>query len=1037
MALNLPARLVRSWTEKLDRGLQQRLQRHRRSANTRRSTLWFEPVESRVMLSTTTSLVNVATNAGMADFGGNTASVSADGRFVAYQSIATNLVPNDTNIDDDIFVYDRQAGTTERVSIATEGTEGNGSSVAPMISANGRYVTFASSASNLVAGDTNGRRDIFVHDRQTGTTERVSLASGGTQANDVSNKPSISSDGRYVAFVSDASNLVADDSNASQDVFVYDRQTSEIGRVSVASDGTQGNNRSYDPKISANGQWVVFASDANNLVTGDTGPYSDVFVKNLQTSQTRRISVGLAGAEAAGASGAPSISDDGRFIAFESSANNLVANDNFAYDVYLYDSQLDTIQRISLTPGGTSPNSASITPAISGEGRFVTFVSAATDLVTGDTNTMNDVFVYDRQASLMRRVSTATDGTQGNNNSSDPRISSDGRFIVFTSAATNFVANDNNNRTDVFVYASDLPFPTASLASTTLNVNEDAGTASLTVNLSQAALFDVTVNYSTSASSASAGSDYTGIASTLTIPAGQTSGTIQISITNDSAAELAENFFVVLSNPSNAFLGANTLATVTIAASDLPTISASVATLNVVENVGNASVSVTLSAAVDIDVTVGYATANGSAISGSDYTNTTGTLTILAGQTSGTILIPIINDAAAELAESFTLSLSNPVGSTLGSTTQTTITIAMSDATLVDFSAGNKNTVTYINPQNQKVTVKLKGPGSGSVLYANTGELMDITLSNTTLTSSLTITVAKSAAISLEKLQVNGSLGKITAASTTLDGTLQVTQTLKSLQLAKASGMLDVGNPIDPLKDKVTLILGQVSDLMIDSGTGIAKLTASDWQNIDDIANDSITAPWLGALSVTGRKAKGIIPALAGVFEANVVLTGANAPKGISLGSVSIAGTVNQSLWTIAGNVGSVTAGFFIDSAIDMGRENNQNNAKYNLKSFTLKGAKNSSAAMFQRSRLYLTGTLASATLGRVDVTQNVTDPTADKQLGLTADRITKLSLLIPGQNNDKAFKLKQLDIAADLNDVKKNPSQLAALTNQFELTLL
>jgi Tol biopolymer transport system component len=1037
MALNLPARLVRSWTEKLDRGLQQRLQRHRRSTNTRKSALWFEPVESRVMLSTTTTLVNVATDAGMADFGGNAASVSADGRFVAYQSIATNLVPNDTNIDDDIFVYDRQAGTTERVSIATEGTEGNGSSVAPMISANGRYVTFASSAKNLVAGDTNDKRDIFVHDRQTGTTERVSLASDDTQANDVSNKPSISSDGRYVAFISDASNLVADDSNASQDVFVYDRQAGEIRRVSVASDGTQGNNRSYDTKISANGQWVVFASDASNLVTGDTGPYSDVFVTNLQTNQTRRISVGLEGAEAAGSSSAPSISDDGRFIAFESNANNLVANDNFAYDVYLYDSQLDTIQRISLTPGGTSPNSASFTPAISGEGRFVTFVSAATDLVTGDTNSMNDVFVYDRQASLMRRVSTATDGTQGNNTSSDARISSDGRFIVFTSAATNLVANDNNNRLDVFVYASDLPFPTASLASTTLNVNEDAGTASLTVNLSQAALFDVTIDYSTSASTASAGSDYTGIASTLTIPAGQTSGTIQISITNDSAAELAENFLVVLSNPSNAFLGTNTLATITIAASELPTITAAVASLNVNEDVGNASVNVNLSAAVDFDVTVNYATANGSAIAGEDFTNTTSTLTIPAGQTSGTIQIPITNDAGAELAESFTLSLSNPVGSTLGSTTQTAITIALSDATLVNFSAQNKNTVTYINPQNQKVTVKLKSPGSGSVLYANSGELMDITLNDTTLTSSLTITVAKSAAISLEKLQVNGSLGKITAASTTLDGTLQVTQTLKSLQLAKASGMLDVGNPINPLKDKVTLILGQVSDLMIDSGTGIAKLTASDWQNIDDIANDSITAPWLGTLSVTGRKAKGIIPALSGVFEANVVLTGANAPKGIALGSVSIAGTVNQSLWTIQGNVGSVTAGFFIDSAIDMGRENNQNNAKYNLKSFTLKGAKNSSAAMFQRSRLYLTGTLASATLGRVDVTQNVTDPTADKQLGLTADRITKLSLLIPGQNNDKAFKLKQLDIAADLNDVKKNPSQLAALTNQFELTLL
>ena len=201
--------------------------------------------------------------------------ISADGRFVAFSSDASNLVAGDTNGRGDIFVRDRLTGTTERLSLASDGTQANRLT---SISADGRFVTFSSSASNLVAGDTNRQADVFVHDRLTSTTERVSVASDGTQANGDSSFPSISADGRFVTFVSRASTLVAGDTNSRDDVFVHDRQTGTTERVSVASDGTQGNRNSRFSSISADGRFVKFDSAASNLVAGDTNFTYDIFV---------------------------------------------------------------------------------------------------------------------------------------------------------------------------------------------------------------------------------------------------------------------------------------------------------------------------------------------------------------------------------------------------------------------------------------------------------------------------------------------------------------------------------------------------------------------------------------------------------------------------------------------------------------------------------------------------------------------------------------------------------------------------------------
>ena len=211
-------------------------------------------------------------------------SISSDGRYVAFYSYASNLVANDTNDKSDIFVHDRDTGTTTRVSAHSSSAEGNASSLRASISSDGRYVTFNSAAFNLVDSDTNGYRDVFVHDRQTNTTTRVSVDSNGAQGNNYSLDPCISSDGRYVAFYSLASNLVANDTNSIDDIFVHDRQTKTTTRVSVDSSGEEGNHYSDIPSISTYGRYVAFASQASNLVVGDTNAHRDIFVHAYQGS---------------------------------------------------------------------------------------------------------------------------------------------------------------------------------------------------------------------------------------------------------------------------------------------------------------------------------------------------------------------------------------------------------------------------------------------------------------------------------------------------------------------------------------------------------------------------------------------------------------------------------------------------------------------------------------------------------------------------------------------------------------------------------
>ena len=384
--------------------------------------------------------------------------ISADGRYVAFGSSASNFVPGDTNGSLDVFVRDRTTGMTERVSVDSAGVQGNGWSGAPSISADGRYVAFESSATNLVAGDTNSASDIFLRDRQTGTTIRVSVAADGSEADGSSWSASISADGRYVAFASAATNLVPGDTNGVADVFVRDLQSLTTERASVATDGHQGDFDSRAPVLSADGRYVAFASEATNLVAGDTNLCSDVFVRDRQLGTTIRASVATNGLEADNASHDPSISANGRFVTYWSDADNLVPNDTNAYsDVFLYDLQSGTTELASVGYAQQyEPYPSPLGGAVSDDGRYVAFLTWATNWDPGSPpyEERVNVFLRDRQSLTTIQVSTNRCNIYhyGGNSVGPLAMTNDGRFVAFATDADDLIPEDENAYSDVYVY---------------------------------------------------------------------------------------------------------------------------------------------------------------------------------------------------------------------------------------------------------------------------------------------------------------------------------------------------------------------------------------------------------------------------------------------------------------------------------------------------------------------------------------------------------------------------------------------------------
>jgi Tol biopolymer transport system component len=387
--------------------------------------------------------------------------ISGNGRYVAFASAATFLVDGDDNGARDVFLCDTQTLALERVSLDSAGAEADGFSNSPAVSASGRYVAFSSPATNLVAFDGNAQDDVFVRDRKKGVTTRVSVATGGTEGNDESEDAALSASGRFVAFESDASDLVVDDLNGMKDVFVHDAKSGETTRVSVASDGAEADDNSGLPAISANGRWVVFRSDATNLVPNDDNALLDVFLHDRKAGTTVACSADPSGEPQGECAGRVGISANGRYVIFNSEASGLVDDDTNGtevMDTFVFDRVKGTVERVTLGPGDVQAEDSvgsggifSWTVALSGSGRFATFPSAATNLVEGGTTGVQHVYVRDRKKGETLLMSLGPADVQGDNSSPEAALSKSGKVVAFSSDAANLVADDLAGNEDVFV----------------------------------------------------------------------------------------------------------------------------------------------------------------------------------------------------------------------------------------------------------------------------------------------------------------------------------------------------------------------------------------------------------------------------------------------------------------------------------------------------------------------------------------------------------------------------------------------------------
>lgn len=329
--------------------------------------------------------------------------ISANGRYVAFPSLASNLVHGDRNDVSDIFVKDLRTGAVRSASRGGDGPSFD----PPALSADGRFVAFVSSATNLVPGDTNNVDDVFVTDMHTGRVERVSGGNGPADGS-----PAISADGRYVAFRSEAWTLVEGDTNGVADVFLADRLTGKVTRISTSSSGTQG----------------------DKLVHHGLAMSADMFVKDVVSGAVERVNVSATGEQTTSYTLIPAITPDGSRVLFVAWGDTLVPGDT--PDIFMKDLHTKAITRVNTRQDGTVSDAQPYQPSVSANGRFVVFSSLATNLVRRDTNNVDDVFLKDMHTGSITRLSERF-GKQGNNFSLAPTISADGRTVVFASQATN------------------------------------------------------------------------------------------------------------------------------------------------------------------------------------------------------------------------------------------------------------------------------------------------------------------------------------------------------------------------------------------------------------------------------------------------------------------------------------------------------------------------------------------------------------------------------------------------------------------------
>jgi Tol biopolymer transport system component len=401
--------------------------------------------------------VSVSSQGEQADGSSDFPDITPDGRFVVFDSGAENLVANDNNVFRDVFIHNRNTGKTRRVSVTSSGeqSESDDSSDAS-VSSDGRFVVFTSFADDLVNSDNNTFVDVFIHDRRTGKTRRISRKDGAVPDGH-SSDPKISGNGMFVVFASDAENLTFNDDNELEDVFIYNRRTKKIRLVSLRSNEAQtADDRSYFPTVSRDGTRVAFVSSDEDLVPGDDNTEQDVFLRNRKTGRTRRLSVSSNGDQADSGSSRPTISDNGNVVTFESHSTDLVGNDeNMQEDIFVHVIATHRTRRVSLLSNGDEFEGGGCEDAvISTNGRFVAFESRATNLPGVHPDSDEDVLIHDRRTGRTRLLNRDSDGNQGGDgDSSDPAISGDGRVVAFESLVEDLVPEDDNTFSDIFVRA--------------------------------------------------------------------------------------------------------------------------------------------------------------------------------------------------------------------------------------------------------------------------------------------------------------------------------------------------------------------------------------------------------------------------------------------------------------------------------------------------------------------------------------------------------------------------------------------------------
>jgi len=397
--------------------------------------------------------------------GGIPPALSANGRFSVFFSRATNLVPSDVNGVADVFIRDNWTGAISLTSAASGGAQGNDASGFSLdVSNDGALVVFSSLADNLVPFDFNGTEDVFLHDRINGTTECVSVDPAGFPSNGQSGGGQISGDGRYVCFMSRATDIGPGSISNKFQVYVYDRVTKNTELVSLDMFWNESNDSAMNPAISHDGRFVAFYGWGSDLVPGDTNGLPDYFVRDRLLGVTERISIDSNGLQAAtphnpfdvNYSFAAGISADGRYVTFTSSSDNLVPGDtNLSQDVFIRDRQLGSTERVNVSSDGNqvvTTNPYNVISSVSDDGRYVCFNSADNGLVPNDTHSGADVFVRDLLKEVTELVHLNSDGIQGNGQADLSSMTPDGRFVILPSFSNNLVTGDTNSDWDVFLH---------------------------------------------------------------------------------------------------------------------------------------------------------------------------------------------------------------------------------------------------------------------------------------------------------------------------------------------------------------------------------------------------------------------------------------------------------------------------------------------------------------------------------------------------------------------------------------------------------